>query len=116
MVDQFHTYRSRDPVPGQERRQGSRRGTGDTLAELARLIGRGANGGRYTTHSPTTSADRGAAPLSWVAENAYPKQHQEGEVARQRPHRSESYVAVSRGRSDEEEPPPSRYFPGPAIK
>jgi hypothetical protein len=113
MIDQFHTYRSRDPIAAPEHRHGSRRGTGDTLAELARLIGQGANGGRYTTHSPATSrADRGCSPLSSAAENAYPKQRQQGEVAP----RSESYVAVSRGRSDEEEPPPGRYFSGPAVK
>ncbi len=116
MIDQFHTYRSRDPVAGQERRQATRRGTGDTLAELARFIGQGANGGRYNTHSPAPSADRGSSRLNLAAENAYPKQRQQGDVAPQRAHRSEYYVAVSQERSDEEEPPAGRYFSGFAVK
>jgi SPOR domain len=116
MVDQFRTYQSRDPVARQERRQTSRRGTGDSLAELAQLIGQGANGGRYNTHSPAPSADGGSSRLNWAAENAYPKQRQQGEVAPERAHRFESYVAVAQERSDEEEPPPSRYFSGPAVK
>ena len=97
VIEQFHTYRSRDPVAGQER---------------------SANGCRHTTHSAATSrADRGSSPLSWATENAYRQQHQQGEVASQRAgYRSESYIAVSRGRREEEEPPPGQYLPAPAVK
>ena len=91
MIDhKFHTSRSRDPVARQERRQVARRGTGDSLAELARLSGQGANGGRHDTHSPARSADGGSSGLNWAAENAYPEQRQLGEVAPRRAHRSES--------------------------
>jgi hypothetical protein len=117
MIDhKFHTSRSRDPVARQERRQAARRGTGDSLSELARLSGQGASGGRHDTHSPARSADGGSSGLNWAAGNAYPEQRQLGEVAPRRAHRSESYVAVSQERSDEKEPPPGRYFSGPAVK
>ena len=117
MVDhKLYAYRSRDPISRQERRQTSRRGTGDLLAELARLIGQGANGARYNTHSPAPSAAGGSSRLNWAVENAYPEQRQQGEVAPRRAHPSESYVVVSQERSDEKEPPPGRYFSGPAVK
>jgi hypothetical protein len=109
MIDhKFHTSRSRDPVARQERRQAARRGTGDSPAELARLSGQGANGGRHDTHSPARSTDGGSSGLNWAAGNAYPEQRQLGEVAPRRAHRSESYVAVSQERSNQKEPPPGR--------
>jgi hypothetical protein len=117
MIDhKFDTFRSRDPDARQERGQAARRGTGDSLAELARLIGRDANGGRHNTHSPARSADGGFSGLNWAAEKAYPEQRQQGEVAPRRAHQSESYVAVPQERSNEKEPPPGRYFSGPADK
>src|SRR4051812_10322095 len=85
MIDhKFHASRSRDPVARQERRQAARRGTGDSPAELARLGGQGANGGRHDTHSPARSADGGSSGLNWAAGNAYPEQRQLGEVAPRR--------------------------------
>ena len=117
MIDhKFDTFRSRDPDARQERGQAARRGTGDLLAELARLIGQGANGGRHNTHSPARSADGGFSGLNWAAEKAYHEQRQQGEVAPRRAHQSESYVAVPQERSNEKEPPPGRYFSGPADK
>ena len=117
MIDhKFDTFRSRDPDARQERGQAARRGTGDSLAELARLIGQGANGGRHNTHSPARSADGGFSGLNWAAEKAYPEQRQQGEVAPRRAHQSKSYVAVPQERSNEKEPPPGRYFSGPADK
>jgi hypothetical protein len=86
MIDhKFDTFRSRDPDARQERGQAARRGTGDSLAELARLIGRDANGGRHNTHSPARSADGGFSGLNWAAEKAYPEQRQQGEVAPRAP-------------------------------
>jgi len=80
MIDhKFDTFRSRDAR--QERGQAARRGTGDSLAELARLIGRDANGGRHNTHSPARSADGGFSGLNCAAEKAYHEQRQQGEVA-----------------------------------
>ena len=117
MVDhKLYTYRNRDLVARQERRQISRGGTGDSLAELARLIGQGANGGRYNTHSPARSADGGFSGLNWAVEKTYPEQRQQGEVAPRRAHQSESDAAVPQERSHEKEPPPGRYFSGPADK
>ena len=116
MIDhKFDTLRSRDPDARQERGQAARRGTGDSLAELARLIGQGANGGRHNTHSPARSADGGFSGLNWAAEKAYPEQRQQGEVAPRRARRPESDGAVPQERSDEKESP-SRYFSGPAVK
>ena len=117
MIDhKFDTFRSRDPDARQERGQAARRGTGNSLAELARLIGQGANGGPYNTHSPARSADGGFSGLNWAAEKAYHEQRQQGEVAPRRAHQSESYAAVPQERSNEKEPPPGRYFSGPADK
>jgi hypothetical protein len=117
MIDhQFDTSRSSDPDARQERGQAARRGTGESLAELARLIGQGANGGRHNTHSPARSADGGLSGLNWGAVKAYPEQRQQGEVASWRAHQSESYVAVPQERSNEKEPPPGRYFSRPAVK
>ena len=60
MIDhKFDTFRSRDPDARQERGQAARRGTGDSLAELAWLIGQGANGGRHNTHSPHAQPTEG---------------------------------------------------------
>ena len=115
MIDhKFDTFRSRDPDARQERGQAARRGTGDSLPELARLIGQGANGGPYNTHSPARSADGGFSGLNWATEKAYHEQRQQGEVAPRRAHQSESYAAVPQERSNEKEPPPGRYFSGPA--
>ena len=117
MVDhKLYTYRNRDLVARHERRQISRGGTGDSLAELARLIGQGTHGGRYDTHSPARSADGGSSGFWRAAENAYPEQRQQGEVAPRRARRPESDGAVPQERSDEKEPPPGRYFSGPAVK
>jgi SPOR domain len=117
MIDhKFDTFRSRDPDARQERGQAARRRTGDSLAELARLIGQGANGGRHNTHSPERSADGGFPGLNWAAGKAYPEQRQQGEVVPRRAHQSESYIAVPQERSNEKEPPPGRYFSGPADK
>jgi hypothetical protein len=55
-------------------------------------------------------------PVKLGCGEAYLAQIQRGEVTPQRAPRSESYVAVSRGRREGEEPPPSRYFSGPAVK
>ena len=117
MIDhKFDTSRSSDPDARQESGQAARRGTGESLAELARLIGQGANGGRHNTHSPARSADGGLSGLNWAAVKAYPEQRQQGEVASWRAHQSESYVAVPQERSNEKEPPPGRYFSRPAVK
>ena len=117
MIDhKFDTLRSRDPDARQERGQAARRGTGDLLAELARVIGQGANGGRHDRYSPARSADGGFSGLNCAAEKAYHEQRQQGEVAPRRAHQSESYVAVPQERSNEKEPLPGRYFSGPADK
>ena len=88
MVDhKLYTYRNRDLVARQERRQISRGGTGNSLAELARLIGQGTDGGRYDTHSPARSADGGSSGFNRAAEKAYPEQRQQGEVAPRRARR-----------------------------
>ena len=117
MVDhKLYTYRNRDLVARQERRQISRGGTGDSLAELARLIGQGTDGGRYDTHSPARSADGGSSGFNRAAEKAYPEQRQQGEVAPRRARRPESDGAVPQERSNEKEPPPGRYFSRPAVK
>ena len=111
MIDhKFDTFRSRDPDARQERGQAARRGTGDSLAELARVIGQGANGGRHDRYSPARSADGGFSGLNCAAEKAYHEQRQQGEVAPRRAHQSESYVAVPQERSNEKEPLPGRYF------
>jgi len=114
MIDhKFDTLRSRDPDARQERGQAARRGTGDSLAELARVIGQGANGGRHDRYSPARSADGGFPGLNCAAEKAYHEQRQQGEVAPRRAHQSESYVAVPQERSNEKEPLPGRYFSDP---
>ena len=117
MVDhKLYTYRNRDLVARQERRQISRGGTGNSLAELARLIGQGTDGGRYDTHSPARSADGGSSGFNRAAEKAYPEQRQQGEVAPRRARRPESDGAVPQERSNEKEPPPGRYFSRPAVR
>ena len=117
MIDhKFDTLRNRDPDARQERGQAARRGTGDSLAKLARVIGQGANGGRHDRYSPARSADGGFSGLNCAAEKAYHEQRQQGEVAPRRAHQSESYVAVPQERSNEKEPLPGRYFSGPADK
>ena len=129
-VNNFLSYRSRDPLARDEVNPTALEGAGDPLAELARLIGQTdpyAEGGRHEAYGPGQSGDDTTAPgLDWAADDSYAERHDRAQDHYVPPppppplppapaDSYPSYAAQERGY--ENEPAASgRYFSGPATK
>jgi SPOR domain len=120
----FRSYRSRDPVTREGADQTARRGSGDPLAELARLIGK-SDPFVDPVHHDTYSDERpdGAQPsgVEWGAEDNDPEQQRPAEERYVTPPRKEPLPFLTQApqeQADESEaqsgggffsPPPPRF-------
>ena len=118
--NKFRTHGSRDGASREEFDSGVHDTANDPLAELARLIGQGDPydaGRRLERHSAPQSEGDAGPGFEWASSESYAEQYDHGQDHyAPSPSDGSHPDLASQHAPYEEEPPPARFFSGPAAR